>query len=145
MEHGKGSGHVTDVLNRTYTAILSLHPSDQRGAVILNEALQQLDRVTQARRERLVTAKGTVPGVLWLVLVGGAILTIGFTFFFGTQNVLAQTLMTGILSLLIFSGLLVIVAVDHPFAGAVKVQPEALAAVLEDFGVVKHAMPKPNE
>jgi hypothetical protein len=42
--------------------------------------------------------------------------------------------MRGILSFLIFSGLLVIVAIDHPFARPVKVQPEALSAVLEDFG-----------
>ena len=28
----------------------------------------------------------------------------------------------------------VITAIDHPFAGAVRVQPEALSAVLEDFG-----------
>ena len=42
--------------------------------------------------------------------------------------------MAGVLSFLIFSGLLVIIAVDHPFAGSVKVGPEALSAVLEDFG-----------
>ena len=38
------------------------------------------------------------------------------------------------LSLLIFSGLLTIIAIDHPFAGTVKVGPEAIAGVLEDFG-----------
>jgi hypothetical protein len=42
--------------------------------------------------------------------------------------------MTGILSFLIFSGLLVITAIDEPFAGVVKLEPEALSAVLEDFG-----------
>jgi len=43
--------------------------------------------------------------------------------------------MTGILSMLIFSGLRVIVAVDHPYAGPVKLNPEALLTVLEEFGV----------
>ena len=47
--------------------------------------------------------------------------------------------MTGILAFLIFSGLHVIIAIDHPFAGSVKVQPEALLAVLEDLG--KKAQP----
>ena len=59
---------------------------------------------------------------------------IGFTFFFGTANLRAQTLMTGALTALIFSGLLVIIAIDHPFAGSVRVEPEALASVLEDLG-----------
>jgi len=72
--------------------------------------------------------------VLWFALVIGAIMTVGFTLFFGAENLRVQAMMTGILSFLIFSGLLVIVSIDHPFAGAVKVQPEALSAVLEDFG-----------
>jgi len=67
------------------------------------------------------------------VLFGGAAVTIGFTFFFGAENLQAQTMMTGALSILIFSGLLIIVAIDHPFAGSVKVGSDALSIVLEDF------------
>jgi hypothetical protein len=74
-----------------------------------------------------------VPGVLWVVLYAGAVLTIGYTLFFGTENLRVQALMTGILSLLIFSALLVVVAVDHPYAGPVRLQPDALSAVLNDF------------
>ena len=36
-------------------------------------------------------------------------------------------------SILIFAGLLRVVEIDHPFAGTVKVGPEALAAVIKDF------------
>ena len=114
--------------------LLTFTPNDERGAALLNEALDQLDRLTEARLLRLVLASGTVPGVLWFVLFGGAVLTIGFTLFFGTENLRAHVVMTGILSLLIFAGLLVIVATDHPYAGPVRVQPEALLAVLEEFG-----------
>lgn len=67
------------------------------------------------------------------MLFGGAILTIGFAFFFGAENLRARTAMTGVLSVLIFSGLLIIIDIDHPFAGTVKVSPEALEMVLEDF------------
>ena len=86
------------------------------------------------RRARLVAAEGTVPGVIWPVLFVGAAVTIAFTFFFGTQNLRAQTLMTGMLSIIIFSVLLTTVVIDRPFAGVVKVQPDALAEVLADFG-----------
>jgi hypothetical protein len=43
-------------------------------------------------------------------------------------------LMTGVLAFLIFSGLLVIVIIDHPFAGVVKVEPRGLEAVQVEFG-----------
>ncbi len=134
MERGEESPAATRALNGVYTAALSFNPTDGRGVAALAEILRQLDLMTQARRARLVLASGIVPGVIWLVLFGGAVLTVGFTFFFGTENLRAQTVMTGFLSLLIFSGLLVIVAVDHPFAGSVKVLPEALSRVVETFG-----------
>ena len=41
--------------------------------------------------------------------------------------------MTSALSILIFGGLLTIVAIDHPFAGTVKVGPDALVSVINDF------------
>jgi len=79
-------------------------------------------------------ASGNVPEIIWLGLFGGAAVTIGFTFFFGTENLRAQTTMTGALSILIFSALLIIIAIDYPFAGNVKVQPDALSLILEEFG-----------
>jgi hypothetical protein len=100
---------------------------------VLNEMLRQLDHVTQARRVRLILAAGLVPGVIWLVLFGGAVITIGFTFFFGAENLRAQMVMTGALAALIFAELLIVVAIDHPFAGTVKVGPEALDAVKAEF------------
>ena len=136
MEHGRPSPIATRALDDVYAALLKFNPDDRRGAILLGEGLHQLDQITQARRTRLVAASGIVPGILWVVLFGGAILTIGFTLFFGTANLRAQTMMTAALSALVFSGLLVIIAIDHPFAGTVKVGPEPLVAVLEDFGGV---------
>jgi len=66
-------------------------------------------------------------------MFGGAVLTIGFTFFFGTENLRAQSLMTGILTMLIMSGLLIIVSIDRPFTGAVTVGPDGLLVVIEDL------------
>ena len=134
MEQGSSSLAVTRALDGVYDALLTYRPSDARDSALLTEVLYQLDQVTQARRGRLVLASGIVPGVIWCVLFGGAFLTVAFTFFFGTQNLRAQTVMTGALCALIFSGLLIIVAIDHPFAGTVKVGPEALNAVLEEAG-----------
>jgi hypothetical protein len=133
MAEGRSSPVAHRALNHLYVAVLTFHPTDQRGAALLAETLHQLDTLTEARRARLAKASGVVPGVVWFVLFGGALVTIGFTFFFGSENLHAQALMTGALALLICSGLLVIVVVDHPFSGTVKVRPEALGVALEDF------------
>ena len=139
MEQGKASVAATRALDALYATALSYRPTDAHGNIVLSEILQQLNAVTEARRERLIKAAGTVPSILWLVLWAGAIVTVSFTFFFGLQNIHAQTAMTAGLSILIFSGLLVILAIDHPFSGYVKVRPEALVEVLHDLGRGTHA------
>lgn len=122
-------------LDAVYSTLLSFQPSP-RGATVLPEILRQLDVITQSRRARLIAAEGIVPPVMWPVLFGGAVVTIVFTFFFGTQNLAAQTVMTVLLSLLIFSELLIIIAVDYPFTGPIKVEPTALGRVLAEFDQV---------
>ena len=42
-------------------------------------------------------------------------------------------MITGALGPLIFSALLVVVSIDHPFAGAVRVEPDALHDVVIDL------------
>jgi len=134
MERGHGSEAATRALDNIYAATLTYRPTDQRGMVVFSEILQQLNAITEARRARLVKASGVVPDVIWVVLCFGAIVTVGFTFFFGAANVRAQSIMTGGVALLIFCGMFVIIAIDHPFSGTVKVPPHALVDVLHDFG-----------
>jgi hypothetical protein len=128
-------------LDAIYAALLTVENSPPRGGPMVSEILHQLDVITQARRVRLVTSEGIVPGVIWLVLFGGAVLTIAFTFFFGTRSLGAQTMMTGLLSILIFSELLAIVTIDRPFSGVIKVQPHALVYVLADFKAMAGGTP----
>jgi hypothetical protein len=134
MERGKSSSKVTEALNAVHAELLNSRAGGGSAPILTAEILRQLNQVTEARRAHLVAASGIVPGIVWMVLFGGAVLTIAFTFFFGAENLRAQTMMTGALSLLIFAGLLTVVAIDHPFTGTVKVTPEALSLVLEDFG-----------
>ncbi len=124
---------VTRALNDLYAATLSLAQSASRPQAVLLAVFNQLDSVTQARRARLHLAHGIVPTNLWVVLVLGGMLTVGFTFFFGTRNLQAQIAMTGILTLIVFMGLFVIVSIDHPFTGPVHISADPLRAVVEDF------------
>jgi hypothetical protein len=131
-ETASPGGAAKQALDAVYAALLS--SDGQSNGTVVSEMLRQLEVVTQARRARLVASQGAVPNVIWLVLVGGAVVTIGFTFFFGTESLRTQVVMTGFLAVLIFSELLIIVAIDRPFTGTVKVEPNALAAVLADIG-----------
>jgi hypothetical protein len=134
MDRGHASKPALEALESIYTALLADATGEQRDSALTSELFYQLDMLTQMRRARLLAAEGFVPGIVWIVLFGGATLTIAFALFFGTQNLRAQSIMMGLLSALIFAELLIVVATDHPFTGTVKVGPEALSEVLGDFG-----------
>lgn len=127
------SADVTLALDRLYAATMTLADKGILAQSTLSEIFRQLDTITQARRTRLHLASGIVPDILWIVLFSGAFLTIAFTFFFGTENLSAQVMMTGILSIIVCMGLLVIVTIDHPFAGPVHIESDPLQKVLDDF------------
>jgi hypothetical protein len=133
MANGQSSPEATQALDALYGAVLRVASGGLRQPAILSEVFKQVDAITQARRVRLHLATGVVPGIVWLVLCFGAVLTVAFTFFFGTKNLQAQVMMTGILSALVFMALMVIVSIDHPFTGPSSVGPEPLQHVAEDF------------
>jgi hypothetical protein len=134
MEKEEASGEATKALDELYAAAIRMSASGSRQQPVLTEIFKQLDLLTQARRTRLHLATGIVPTMLWVVLFCGAVLTVGFTFFFGTENLAAQVMMTAILSTIVFMGLLVIVSINHPFTGPVHIESEPLERVLKDFG-----------
>ncbi|HEX5700136.1 MAG TPA: hypothetical protein VFX77_05770, partial [Rubrobacter sp.] len=55
-------------------------PADEQ---LYAEGLDQVQRLADARRLRLVAAEEGVPGVLWAVLIFGGMAAVGFTYLFG--------------------------------------------------------------
>jgi len=139
MAREKVSSETTTELNALYATALRLAQGGGRPAADVSEIFYQLDQMTQARRSRLHLCFGIVPIVLWHALILGGALTVAFTYFFGTRNLRAQVLMTGVLSIIVFMGLFVIVSIDHPFTGPVHVGSGPLQQVLTDFVAAEQA------
>ncbi len=134
MSRGQLSPRGTQSVDDIYRALLADPSNDPRSVATYAQMSAEIDALTQARRLRFALAGGVVPGVIWAVLLLGAAATVGYTFFFGNSSEVAQVLMTGLLAIVIFMGLLVIVAVNHPFTGDVSVGPEPLEFVLRELG-----------
>lgn len=120
-----------DSMKALYEATLRL--ADKRPLAVGVELLRELGSITEARRGRLYVARGVVSPALWLMLICGALVTVGFTYFFAMENLRAQTAMTGALAFIIFLGLFVIISYDHPFTGAVSVEASPLRSLISDM------------
>src|SRR5204863_5592437 len=90
-------------------------------------------------------SSATLPGPLWLALLAGAVLTIGFTYFFGLESFAAQSLMVSALAVIIALCLFVILDFDLPFSGQTAIKPTSLKSDLVEFCVYDLANPQAGE
>jgi hypothetical protein len=89
----------------------------------LDHTLSELAKMTEYRRLRQLNVNLRLPGILWLVLIVGAVVTITSACLFGAADLRAHLLQVVMLALIISSVLVAIADIDRPFQGSVRVQP----------------------
>ena len=117
MAVGEPSDAVIEDLGQLSRAIFAVEPQNQQQLALYEEALRLLSVITDNRTERLDSADGSMPGILWFVLIVGGLITLGYPAFFGSTNRVAQVLMTAALAELVALSLLLGLAFDYPFTG----------------------------
>jgi hypothetical protein len=95
----------------------------------------------RARDLRLLAAADTVHPAVWFVLIGGGLITIGFTWFFRLGRFRTQAIMTAGVAVLIALNLFLIAVTDRPFTGDVRIQPEAFQQSTLDIAAMDRAVP----
>lgn len=116
--------------------IRALSVSSARLQNIHAQMLAAIDTALSDRDVRLTVDSRGINGLMWVVLVAGAIVTIGFTYLFGFARTLMQELMIGSLSLLIGLVLFLTIELDYPYRGGIAVQPAAFRTALETFRAI---------
>lgn len=87
------------------------------------ESLKHLTALSDLRRTRLLSSRGTVPDNLWILLIAGGILLVGFTYFFGHESVSSQATMTAVLAGILSFSIFLIASLDTPYSGVERVTP----------------------
>jgi hypothetical protein len=113
-----------------------IEPATDRQRVIYGRLVERITDVFDARRERSNLASDGIPGLLWIALVGGGVLTVGYAFLFGTANTLSHALMVASLACMIVFLLYLIAEAQMPFSGGLRVEPDAFRTILERFEVI---------
>jgi hypothetical protein len=103
------------------------------GQMRYNEMLEQLHDLGNARRERLLAAEQGLPPILWVVLILGGVITVGFTYLFGLESTWVHLLMVAALAMIISISLFTVAALDYPFKGDIHIHPAAYEHDLERF------------
>jgi hypothetical protein len=133
MEHEKSSPRAWDLLDEIRVSLQDLDPSTPEQEVLYEQSLERMRDLADARRDRLLEAEKGLPVILWVVLITGGIIVVGFTYLFGLQSTVIHLLMVGSLALIIALVLFTVAALNYPFKGDITIDPEAMKHVLGRF------------
>jgi Protein of unknown function (DUF4239) len=137
LERSQESSRGWVLIDDIRATIQGYEPRTAAEEQLYAEGLDQVQRLADARRTRLVQAEESLPTVLWVVLIVGGIVVVGFAYLFGMENTAAHALMVvalaGVITLVLFT----IAAMDHPFSGGARIEPSAFELVLERFETSK--------
>ncbi len=133
MEHSGESTRGWVLIDEIRATLQEVEPRTVAGQELYAEGLDQVQRLADARRTRLVAAEESLPAVLWVVLVVGGMVVVGFAYLFGLESTWAHSLMVvslaGVIALVLFT----IGVLDHPFSGGARIGTGAFDLVLNRF------------
>jgi uncharacterized membrane protein YhaH (DUF805 family) len=113
------------------TTLIGFEPATEGQKILHAEALRAYNNMIQARRLRLDAVNTGLPGVMWAVVLAGAIIGLTATFFFKVEDAwlhgILVTLLAGFMGLVIF----MILALDQPFRGDLGIGPQSYQLIYD--------------
>jgi len=131
LEQMEGTPSGWTIIDDIRADLQDFEPRTKADEQLYAEGLDQVQRLGDSRRMRLVAAEEGVPAVLWSVLIFGGMAAVGFTYLFGLESTWAHRLMVLTLAAVIGLVLFTVAALGHPFEGGVRIGTGAFDLVLE--------------
>jgi Protein of unknown function (DUF4239) len=110
---------------------MDMNPQNESQTLWKQESMAEIREVFLARRMRLNSMLYDIHPLIWLTLIIGAIIVIGFGYFFDTKSRRAHLLLIIGLSTFIGMTLLLIDTIVHPFCGLISVSPQSFVFGLD--------------
>ncbi len=135
MQQGRLSQVGTEVIEKLWMAVSvsqSLTASEQ---VSLEQTTTEISSITEHRRIRQLQSQARLPGILWSVLIIGALITIMSSCLFGSDYPSLHLLQMLTLSLMLSLALVAVADINRPFRGSVHVEPTG-------FDIARHTFAK---
>jgi hypothetical protein len=114
-------------------AMLRFIPATENDKILQAAALRAYHDLAHARRLRLDAVGTRLPGILWFVIVAGALVSLAPAFFFRVEDARLHAIQTLLVALFIGVVIFMILALDRPFHGELGVGPESYQLVYDQL------------
>jgi hypothetical protein len=124
QQHGQVPSAGIERMNRFQGILVTFEPATERQKLLHAEALRAYNNMILARRLRLDAVATGLPGVMWIVIVVGAVISLSASFFFKVEDVRLHGILVTLLAMFIGMVIFMTFALDRPFRGDLGVRPE---------------------
>jgi len=121
-----GGVALMDGFQRTLTGF---EPASAGQRILHAETLRAYNDLIDARRLRLDAVDTRLPGILWWVVIVGAVISVSSSFLFRIEDARVQGIQVVLLSTFIGLVVFLIYALDRPFHGELGLGPDAYRLV----------------
>jgi len=131
MTHGTFSKNGFRNTSDLWKAIMSTRAQTGSEQASFEHALSDLTNMTEHRRIRHLQSRSKLPGIFWLVLIVGGVMTVAYTCLFDIEATRMHVVQVVGVTFVISLVLVTIADIDGPYGGAVRIQPTAFEMALQ--------------
>jgi uncharacterized protein DUF4239 len=106
-----------DRIDRFQATLMQFEPKTEGEKLLMAQALRSYDTMVEVRRIRLDAVEMRLPGVMWVMIVFGAAISLVSSYYFPVEDFRVHATQVALLAALIGLVIIMIVAVDRPFHG----------------------------
>lgn len=133
MDDGQSSPHAWALMDQIRQSLQDVEHGTLDEQVVYDHGIARAHELSDARRLRLFEATARMPTILWIILLSGGVVTVGFTYLFGLTSTRVHTLMVVALTVVVTSILFTTYTLEHRFSGDTGLTPEAFEFDLQRF------------
>lgn len=115
--------------NNLFSEIEQLNPYDPR----IEQMFRHLNELSTARSLRILDADSEIPEEIWTPLIIGAIIVLCFAMFIEVDSSRLHIITNSCLGTFLGLVIYLIVVLDHPFTGEMRVKPTEYKTILDMF------------
>jgi Protein of unknown function (DUF4239) len=125
---GQSYPEADSALQRLYTAYTQIKSQNEIQTTFLGTSFSNLDKISQARTERVLQARTDIgpPWSLWAVIFLTSALVLGCAIIYGVENPAIHYPMVATVGVLVAANLFLVLQLAHPFVGEMATSPEPL-------------------
>jgi Protein of unknown function (DUF4239) len=124
MQHGHTPTAGFAYMTRFQALLDKFEPSTEGQKLLQGETLRAYNILIQTRNQRLDAANTGLQGVMWAVVLVGAIIGLCSTFFFKVEDTRLHGIMVTLLAAFMGLVIFMILALDRPFRGDLGIDPQ---------------------